>query len=100
MQTLKQLTDAKTIPCCEIKDSPRCPWRGVLLDESRHFFGRETVKALLDEMARYKLNRFHWHLTDDQGWGVKYEPMCHKEVKGFRGHRLHVRFSLRGRLGI
>ena len=80
MQTLKQLTDAKTIPCCEIKDSPRYPWRGVLLDESRHFFGRETVKALLDEMARYKFNRFHWHLTDDQGWRIEV-PGCSELVE-------------------
>ena len=73
MQTLAQLRSpgTATIPCCEIKDSPRYPWRGVLLDESRHFFGKETVKAIIDEMARFKFNRFHWHLTDDQGWRIE-----------------------------
>ncbi len=72
LQTLKQLAvqDKKTVKvaCVEIEDSPRYPWRGVLLDECRHFFGKETVKSVLDLMAEYKLNRFHWHLTEDQGW--------------------------------
>ena len=48
----------------------RCAWRGFLLDEARHFFGKEAVKALLDKMAAHKLNVFHWHLTDDQGWRI------------------------------
>ena len=47
------------------------PWRGVHLDESRHFFGKETVKRLLDRMAKERLNVFHWHLTDDQGWRIE-----------------------------
>ena len=59
-----------SLPCVEIYDYPRYPWRGVHLDECRHFFGKETVKALLDLMAMHKLNRFHWHLTEDQGWRV------------------------------
>ena len=41
-----------------------------MLDEGRHFFGKETVKALLDQMADHKLNVFHWHLTEDQGWRI------------------------------
>ena len=73
-ETLKQMTEGGggcvQIPCAAIEDSPRYPWRGVLLDECRHFFGKETVKSILDHMARYKLNRFHWHLTDDQGWRI------------------------------
>ena len=48
------------IPCVEIKDAPAFRWRGVMLDEGRHFFGKETVKGLLDLMAEYKLNVFHW----------------------------------------
>ena len=56
------------VPCCVIKDAPAFRWRGFMLDEGRHFFGKETVKALLDQMAEYKLNVFHWHLTEDQGW--------------------------------
>lgn len=72
LKTLDQLAKSEkgktSVPCVEIEDSPRYPWRGLHLDESRHFFGKETVEAILDQMARFKLNRFHWHLTDDQGW--------------------------------
>ena len=66
--TLGQLAEDGRWPCCRIEDAPAFPWRGLMLDEGRHFFGKETVKALLDRMAEYKLNVFHWHLTEDQGW--------------------------------
>lgn len=56
------------IPNWKIEDEPRFEWRGFMLDESRHFFGAEKVKQILDWMAYYKLNKFHWHLTDEQGW--------------------------------
>ena len=59
------------LPCAEINDQPRWRWRGYMLDEARHFQGIETVKKLLDQMALLKLNRFHWHLTDDQGWRIE-----------------------------
>jgi hexosaminidase len=59
------------LPRVIITDAPRYQWRGYMLDESRHFFGKETVKSLLDWMAFYKLNRFHWHLTDAQGWRIE-----------------------------
>ncbi|WP_207513685.1 beta-N-acetylhexosaminidase [Longitalea luteola] len=59
------------IPCWDIEDKPAFAWRGILLDESRYFFGKETVKFILDWMAFYKLNRFHWHLTDDPGWRLE-----------------------------
>lgn len=59
------------IPFVEIKDAPEYKWRGASLDESRHFFGKENVKLLLDDMFRLKLNVFHWHLTDDQGWRIE-----------------------------
>ncbi|AWW31590.1 beta-hexosaminidase [Echinicola strongylocentroti] len=58
------------IPTWKINDSPAYAWRGFMLDESRHFFGVEKVKSLLDWMAYYKLNKFHWHLTDAQGWRI------------------------------
>jgi len=75
LETLKQLAakddkDGVKVPCVEIEDSPRYSWRGFHLDDCRHFFGKETVKRTLDLMAKYKLNRFHWHLTEDQGWRV------------------------------
>jgi hexosaminidase len=62
---------AVPIPCVQIRDRPRFKWRGMMLDVSRHFFTKPEVEQLLDAMARYKLNRFHWHLVDDQGWRVE-----------------------------
>lgn len=59
------------LPGVRIDDEPRYQWRGFMLDESRHFFGKETVENILNWMAFYKLNRFHWHLTDAQGWRVE-----------------------------
>lgn len=75
LQTLRQLSrfelGGRKIPCVEIKDKPRYKWRGLQLDESRHFFGKDEVKRLLDFMFMMKLNVFHWHLTDDQGWRIE-----------------------------
>lgn len=59
------------IPSCSIIDQPRFSWRGMHLDVSRHFFPKDSVKAYLRYMALYKLNTFHWHLTDDQGWRIE-----------------------------
>jgi len=59
------------LPCATIKDKPRFAYRGMHKDDSRHFFGVEEAKRYLDVMAMYKLNRLHWHLTDDQGWRVE-----------------------------
>lgn len=76
VQTLGQLLPAGksnsiTVPCVEIMDAPRFSWRGMHLDVSRHFFSVEFVKRYLDHLARYKMNYFHWHLTDDQGWRIE-----------------------------
>jgi hexosaminidase len=60
-----------SIPCLEIEDSPRFAWRGTHLDVSRHFMPLEFVKKFIDLMALHKLNVFHWHLTDDQGWRLE-----------------------------
>lgn len=60
-----------TIGACRIDDSPRFGWRGFMLDESRHFFGKEKVKQYLDIMASLRLNVFHWHLTDEPGWRIE-----------------------------
>lgn len=59
------------LPSCEIRDEPRFAWRGMHLDSARHFWSIDEVKRYLDVMAMYKLNRFHWHLTDDQGWRIE-----------------------------
>ncbi len=75
LQSLAQLlplhTDAAELPCLHIRDKPRFAWRGVLLDSARHFFSKQEVCTLLDTLARYKLNRLHWHLVDDQGWRIE-----------------------------
>jgi hexosaminidase len=59
------------IPGLCISDRPRFSWRGFMLDEGRHFHGKETVLNLLDVMASLKMNIFHWHLTEDQGWRIQ-----------------------------
>ena len=59
------------VPCVEIDDSPRFPWRGMHLDVSRHFFDKDEVKRLLDCMALLKMNVFHWHLVDGAGWRIQ-----------------------------
>lgn len=84
LQTLKQLlprnvmaavkdetTKSWSIPAVEIEDAPRFGWRGFMLDEGRHIYGKEQVKKIIDMMAVYKMNRFHWHLTEDQGWRIE-----------------------------
>ena len=76
IQTLLQLIEPKnpgyaTVPCASIKDNPRFGYRGMHLDVARHFFDVDFIKHYLDLMAAYKLNNFHWHLTDDQGWRIE-----------------------------
>ncbi|MBQ9309233.1 MAG: beta-N-acetylhexosaminidase [Bacteroidales bacterium] len=74
-----------TIPCCTIKDEPRFAYRGLMLDCARHFYSVDEVKRYLDIAAFYKINRFHWHLTEDQGWRIeikKYPKLT--EVGAFR----------------
>jgi len=60
-----------TVPVVEIEDQPRFAWRGAHLDVSRSFMPKEFVKKYIDLLALHKLNRFHWHLTDDQGWRIE-----------------------------
>jgi N-acetyl-beta-hexosaminidase len=60
-----------TLPCLTIEDSPRYSYRGMMLDVSRTFFDAETVKRYIDNLAYHKINTFHWHLTDDNGWRVE-----------------------------
>ena len=85
LQTLQQLLPSRavlagtvenevtewTLPVVSIADEPRFGWRGFMLDEGRHFYGKEEIMKILDVMAAYKLNRFHWHLTEDQGWRIE-----------------------------
>lgn len=75
LQSLLQLLDGlppgEMLQGAIIEDEPIYPWRGLMLDESRHFFGVSEVKQILDMMAIHKLNKFHWHLTDVPGWRIE-----------------------------
>lgn len=71
-----------TVPCVEVKDVPRFGWRGMMLDVSRHYFNKEEVKRFIDEIAEYKMNVFHWHLTDDQGWRIEIKSLPELVRKG------------------
>ncbi len=78
VQTLKQLIASATttgqsghMPCVRIKDEPRFPWRGFMLDSARHLQSVAEIKKIIDRIASLKLNRFHWHLADDQGWRLE-----------------------------
>ncbi|WP_426192071.1 family 20 glycosylhydrolase [Massilia sp. DWR3-1-1] len=68
IQSLRQLLDGASVPTGQVQDAPRFAYRGMMLDVARHFASVATVLRLLDCMALYKLNRFHFHLTDDEGW--------------------------------
>ena len=72
LQTLFQMADQRgNLPCAAIEDYPRYRYRGLHLDVCRHFFPVKFIKHYLDWMASCKLNTFHWHLTDDQGWRIE-----------------------------
>ncbi len=74
------------IRCCRIQDAPRYQWRGFMLDESRHFFGKEKVKQYLDIMASLRLNVFHWHLTDEPGWRIEIKKYPRLTKEGATGN--------------
>lgn len=84
MQSLIQLLPAPetgtdvlsaSIPIVNITDYPRFAWRGLMLDVARHFFTKQEVKNYIDQMAKYKFNLFHWHLTDDEGWRIQIKSL-------------------------
>ena len=72
IESQKEISNMKwLVPYITVKDYPRFKWRGFMLDEARHFMGINVAKKMLDIMALHKLNKFHWHLVDDQGWRIK-----------------------------
>jgi hexosaminidase len=86
IQTLAQLLAPDgTLPTARVLDAPRFGYRGMMLDVARHFSGKETVLRLLDCMARYKLNRLHLHLTDDEGWRLHIDAL--PELTGIGSRR-------------
>ena len=98
LQTLMQLFSFKegppiSIPCAEIIDAPRYKYRGMMLDVCLHFYPVSFIKELLDLMAEYKLNTFHWHLTEDQGWRIEIKkyPLL-TSVGGFRNGTIIGRY--------
>jgi len=70
------------VPCVDITDYPRFGWRGLMFDVSRHFFTKKEVKDFIDQMARYKFNLLHWHLTDDEGWRIEIKSLPLLTTKG------------------
>ncbi|MEN9976760.1 MAG: hypothetical protein RJB67_324 [Bacteroidota bacterium] len=92
-----QKSGALSIPAVSIQDQPRFVYRGMHLDEGRHFFGMDFVKKYIDFIAMYKLNTFHWHLTEDQGWRIeikKYPKLT--TVGGFRNANIIGRYPGKG----
>ncbi len=76
LQSIKQLIKKSgngklEVPCAEISDSPRYSWRGMHLDVGRYFMSTDSILKFIDYMAMYKMNVFHWHLTEDQGWRIE-----------------------------
>lgn len=92
-----ELSGDGRIPCCRIEDAPRFSWRGFMLDTCRHFFRVEFILRMLDLAALHKLNRFHWHLTEDQAWRL--DLVGHPELAGHGAFRLDRRFDVPVRMG-
>ena len=91
------LQHGESLPCLELTDAPRFGFRGIFLDCARHFHSIATIKRLLKQMSLYKFNRFHWHLTDDEGWRLEIKAFPRlTEVAAWRGHGLAVDPQLSG----
>lgn len=99
LQVIEEHTDDAKLPHLEIRDYPRFAYRGMHLDVGRHFFSVDEIKKYLDYLAYYKLDKFHWHLTEDQGWRLeikKYPKL--QEIAAWRngsmvGHHSDQKFD-------
>lgn len=85
LQTLQNSASEYFFPSIEIKDHPRFKWRGLMIDAARHFQPIEVIKRNLDAMAAVKLNVFHWHLVDDQGWRIEMKNLKQLHEKSSDG---------------
>ena len=94
MQTVRQLMIScdNDVPCCSIKDKPKYPWRGFMIDCSRHFSTIKELKKMIDVAAMHHLNVFHWHLTDDQSWRLQIPSLPLLTEVGAR--RQHVNYEV------
>lgn len=97
LQTLRQLVVAhpQGIPCCTISDAPNFAYRGAHMDVVRHFFNVEEVKRYIDILAAHKLNRLHWHLTDDQGWRIEIKRYPELTARGAKRNETLIGHCLR-----
>ncbi len=82
LMQVMQADQALQVSAMQVKDYPRFKWRGMHLDVSRHFYPVSFVKKYIDFLALYKFNRFHWHLTDDQGWRIEIKKYPALTTKG------------------
>lgn len=88
VQTLQQMLSPQdmvaepVLPCVNIQDAPAFSWRGMMLDVSRHFFPKDSVKKVIDLLAMHKMNKFHWHLVDGIGWRIDIERYPELTKKG------------------
>ena len=85
------LSHGRLLPCLEIHDEPRFEWRGFMLDTARNYFRVEFIEKLIDLAAMHKLNRFHWHLSDDQGWRLEIPQL--PELTALGATRVDRRFN-------
>lgn len=82
---LQELDDDGMLNTGRIEDTPRYAWRGIMIDEARHFFGKQKMMQLIDAMAHFKLNKLHWHLTDEQAWRIEIKRYPLLTQEGGRG---------------
>ena len=101
LETLLQLVQMQgsgyILPAVSIEDTPRFRWRGLMIDVSRHFQPVEVIKRTLDGMAAVKLNVFHWHLSDDQGFRIESKALSQADRNGLRRLVLHPGSGARDR---
>ena len=81
-QTIQEEQGKYMMSCLTVKDAPRFAFRGIMLDVSRHFQTKEFVMKQIDMLSSYKINKFHWHLTDDQGWRIEIKKYPNLITKG------------------
>ncbi|NAW68981.1 family 20 glycosylhydrolase [Vibrio sp. V27_P1S3P104] len=91
LQLAKKTQDALTFPQLSIVDHPRFSYRGMMLDCARHFYSVDEVKRLINQLAHYKFNTFHWHLTDDEGWRIEIKSLPQlTDIGAWRGMGLPI----------